>query len=47
MQRIPLATDLLNTGEHKEDPSLEKTELAAMTVVCSTIMSFDETLVKR
>ncbi|MCB0665878.1 MAG: DUF1553 domain-containing protein [Saprospiraceae bacterium] len=41
------ATDLLNTGEHKEDPSLEKTELAAMTVVCSTIMSFDETLVKR
>ena len=38
---------LLAVGEFPPDLSLDQAEVAAMTIVCSTIMSFDETLVQR
>lgn len=41
------AKDLLEVGEYPVDLNLDATEVAALTMVCSTIMSFDEVLVKR
>jgi len=41
------ARALLNVGEYPADNSLQAAEVAAMTMVSSTIMSFDETIVKR
>ena len=41
------AKQLMTVGEHAYDQSLNTSEIAAMTVICSAIMSFDETLVKR
>lgn len=38
---------LLDVGEFPPDRSLDQAKVAAMTIVCSTIMSFDETLVQR
>jgi hypothetical protein len=38
---------LMEVGEFPPDQSLDLAEVAAMTIVCSTIMSFDETLVQR
>lgn len=38
---------LLAVGEMPPDQTLDPAEVAAMTIVCSTIMSFDETLVQR
>jgi hypothetical protein len=46
-QQPDLARELLQVGEWPADTSLTTIELAAMTVVCSAIMSFDECLVKR
>jgi hypothetical protein len=40
-------SQLMKIGEYAADQSLNLVEVAAMTLVCSTIMSFDETLVKR
>lgn len=42
-----LVRQLLQVGEHSADSSLDPAEVATMTIVCSTIMSFDECLVKR
>ena len=41
------AKQLMQVGEYPADQALYAPEVSAMTVVCSTIMSFDETLVKR
>lgn len=41
------ATQLLSTGEFKRDTSLDADELAAYTIVASSIMNFDEFIVKR
>ena len=41
------ALELLSVGEHKRDESLDVTRLAALTVVTSTIMNFDEAVYKR
>lgn len=41
------ARALLQVGDHPADTKLGSAELAATTVVCSTILSFDETLMKR
>lgn len=38
---------LMQVGDYPYDKSLDLAEVAAMTIVSSTIMSFDETLVKR
>jgi len=38
---------LLAVGEFPSDQALNQAKVAAMTIVCSTIMSFDETLVQR
>lgn len=38
---------LMKVGEFPPDQSLNPAEVAAMTIVCSTIMSFDQTLVQR
>ena len=47
-RRQPQQTrQLLQIGEFPHDPALNSAEVAAMTIVCSTIMSFDETLMKR
>ena len=42
-----LARQLLSVGEYPRVNSLKPAGVAAMTMVCSTIMSFDETLTKR
>ncbi len=42
-----LCRTLLQVGEHPADPTLDRAATAAMTIVCSTIMSFDETIMKR
>jgi hypothetical protein len=42
-----LARQMLEVGEYPTDRNLDPAEVSAMTIVCSTIMSFDETLVKR
>jgi hypothetical protein len=41
------ADELLTVGEYPVDKSLNKSELAAMTIVASTIMNFDEFVIKR
>ena len=41
------ARKLIHIGEYPVDVSLSPDQVAALTVVCSTIMSYDETLVKR
>ena len=41
------ARDLLAVGEHPRDDQLDPAEAAAMTVVASTIMNFDEAVIKR
>ena len=41
------ADALISVGEFPVDPSISVPELASMTIVASTIMSFDETLMKR
>ena len=46
-QNPDLATKLLSVGESPPDPTLEPGALAALTVVCNTILNFDETIVKR
>ena len=38
---------LLQVGEYPADQTLDQAAIAAMTIVCSTIMSFDETIMKR
>lgn len=44
----PEATEsFLGVGEYPMDPSLEKTQTAALTQVISTIMNFDEAYMKR
>ena len=43
-QRI---ADLLNTGEYPIHPTLNRTELATYTMVASTVMNFDEFVMKR
>lgn len=42
-----LARRLLEVGEYPVDTALPAATVASMTVVCSTIMSFDECLMKR
>ncbi|MBC7919955.1 MAG: DUF1553 domain-containing protein, partial [Ferruginibacter sp.] len=41
------ALQLLATGEAKRDATLDPAQLAACTVVASTVMNFDETVMKR
>lgn len=41
------ADELLSVGEYVLDKSLNKNELAALTIVASTIMNFDEFVIKR
>ena len=41
------ATELLSVGEYPLDKKLNPAELAAWTVVASTIMNFDEAIIKR
>ena len=44
---LEAARDLLAVGDHPRDPQLDPAEAAAMTVVASTIMNFDEAVIKR
>src|SRR5690606_33284316 len=47
-QRNPRrVTSLLKVGEYPVDNKVNKTELASHTIVASTIMNFDEFLIKR
>jgi hypothetical protein len=41
------AQELLRVGEYPLDPKLDPAELAAWTVVASTLMNFDEAIIKR
>ena len=41
------AKGLLTTGEYKRDMSLNASEVAACTIIASSIMNFDEFVVKR
>ena len=41
------ARELLTVGEHPVDPNLDKTELAAYAMMASTVMNFDEFVMKR
>ena len=41
------AVALLATGEHPRDPALAPVELAAWTVVASTVMNLDEAVTTR
>lgn len=41
------ASELLRVGESKSDPSIETTQLAALTVVANTMLNFDEFVMKR
>ncbi len=41
------AQELLAVGEHPVDPTLDKTELAAYSMIASTVMNFDEFVMKR
>ena len=47
VHQADLARELIRVGEYPSDRSLDMAEVAAMTMVSSTIMSFDETLTKR
>ncbi len=40
------AADLLHNGESKADPKLDASELAAWTMVASTVLNLDETITK-
>ena len=42
-----MALQLMQVGEYPADTTLNVVDVAAMTIVCSTIMNTDETLVKR
>ena len=42
-----LAREFLTVGNSITDSSLDKAELASMSIVCSAILSFDETIMKR
>ena len=46
-QQPKRATALLKTGEYKRDEKLNPVELAACTIVASTVMNFEETVMKR
>jgi hypothetical protein len=47
-QRKPQrANELLSVGEFVMDKNLDKKQLAALTVVASTVMNFDEFVIKR
>lgn len=46
-QQPELARQLLRVGEYPSDDSAPPADLASMTIVCSTILSFDECLMKR
>ena len=41
------AMDLLSVGEYPLVQGQNRTAVAAMSIVCSTILSFDETIMKR
>ncbi|GJM28989.1 MAG: endo-inulinase [Cyclobacteriaceae bacterium] len=41
------ATELLNVGEYPLDQTLDQTELAAFSILASTLMNFDEFVIKR
>jgi hypothetical protein len=41
------AKELLTTGEYKRDVKLNTSEVAACTIIASSIMNFDEFVVKR
>jgi hypothetical protein len=41
------AQELLNVGEYPADRSLKETELAAFSVLATTLMNFDEFVMKR
>ena len=41
------AKELLATGSHPVNPKLSRTAIAAYAMVASTIMNFDEFVVKR
>jgi hypothetical protein len=41
------ATQLLNVGEYKRNGNLDANEVAACTIIASSIMNFDEFVVKR
>ncbi len=45
---VPARADsLLNVGEHPRDPALPNDQLAALTVVANTLVSYDEAVYKR
>lgn len=47
-QASPAAADsILNVGEHPSDPNISKEELAALTLVASTLMNYHEAVYKR
>ena len=46
-QHPELASQLLKVGEYVRDPQLNEAEVAAYTIVASTLMNFDEFSVKR
>ncbi len=41
------AAELLSTGEYKRNPKLNASEVAACTIIASTVMNFDEFVMKR
>ena len=43
---LPAAGKLLAYGQSPADPQLDPAELAALTTVCSTLLSLDETISK-
>jgi hypothetical protein len=38
---------LLGVGEHRPDPALDRTEIAAYAIVASALLNFDEAVIKR
>jgi Protein of unknown function (DUF1553) len=46
-QNLEKAEKLLNVGEYPRDKNLDAAEVAAYTIVASTIMNFDEFVMKR
>jgi len=47
IERPALVSQLMQVGEHPADKEINGAKVAALTLVVSTIMSFDETLTKR
>ena len=41
------ALKLLSVGESRRDPTLDPVDVAACTIVATTIMNFDEAIYKR